>query len=204
MVPAMLNRAVPAPKRAMDAIVLGGSTGAIEALGVLLPRVRRGTNVAIIVVVHLPPGRPSLLPGLFGPRLPAEVEEAADKDSVRPGTIWFAPPDYHLLVERERSFSLSVEAPVNFSRPSIDVLFESAAETYGKGLLAVVLTGANDDGAAGARAVREAGGLVVVQDPRGATANRMPLAALQRADPQWVASLDDIAELIHAVTGEPP
>ena len=204
MVPAILSGVAPALTRSMAAVVLGGSQGAVEALCALLPSVCADTNVATIVVVHMMPGRPSLLPELFASRLRASVKEASDKDSVQAGTIWFAPPDYHLLVERDRSFSLSVDPPVNFSRPSIDVLFESAAETYRERLLAVVLTGANEDGAAGARAVREAGGIVVVQDPRGAEAARMPLAAIEQGDPHWVAYLDDIAALIHAVTGDSP
>jgi two-component system, chemotaxis family, protein-glutamate methylesterase/glutaminase len=203
MVSAILSGVAPALTRSMAAVVVGGSQGAVEALCALLPSVCAATDVATIVVVHMLSGRPSLLPELFAPRLRAPVKEASDKDSVQ-GGIWFAPPDYHLLVERDRTFSLSVDPPVNFSRPSIDVLFESAAEAYGERLLAVVLTGANADGAAGARAVREAGGVVVVQDPRGAEASRMPLAAIERADPQWVASLDDIAALIHAVTGDSP
>jgi two-component system chemotaxis response regulator CheB len=204
MVPAALTGPPPAvTSRTISALVLGGSQGVVEALGVVLPGVRAGSNVATIVVVHLPPGRSSLLPEIFRRRLPVPVMEASDKEPVLAGTIWFAPPDYHLLIERDRHFSLSVDPPINFSRPSIDALFESAAEAYGPGLLAVVLTGANEDGAAGARAVRDAGGLVVVQDPRAAEAARMPLSAMRQADPHWVASLDGIAALIHAVTGEP-
>ena len=186
----------------MEAVVLGGSAGAVEALAELLPSVHEGTKLSVVVVVHLPPGRPNLLPAIFRNKLAVPVKEASDKEPVGEGTVWFAPPDYHLLVERDRHFSLSIDAPVNFSRPSIDVLFESAADAYGARLLAVVLTGANDDCAAGARAVRDAGGVVVVQDPSVAEASRMPQAAIARADPQAVASLRDIAALIHRVTGE--
>lgn len=118
-----------------------------------------------------------------------------DKQPLTPG-IWFAPPGYHLLIERELRFSLSIDAPVRWSRPSIDVLFESASDAYGAALHAVVLTGANDDGARGAAAVRRAGGLVLVQDPFTAEAQQMPLAALAAATPQFVGTPAQIARLL--------
>ena len=118
--------------------------------------------------------------------------------------VWFAPSNYHLLIERDRTFSLSVDEPVNFSRPSIDVLFESAAECFGDELCAIVLTGANDDGALGASTVRQAGGLVIVQDPRTADSQQMPQAAISRAKPQIVASLPEIADFIYQATRAAP
>jgi two-component system chemotaxis response regulator CheB len=159
--------------------------------------------MAIVVVVHLPAGRPSLLPEVFRARLSVAVGEAEDKQPVEGGTVWFAPPDYHLSIEHDRSFSLSVEPPVRYSRPSIDVLFESAAEVYGKRLVAIVLTGANDDGAVGARAVRDAGGFVIVQEPADAAADRMPLSAIAAADPHLIASLEQIAESLQILAGDP-
>ncbi len=188
----------PAP----EAIVIGGSLGALDALGILLPRVAARTSAALVVVVHLPPGRQSLLPGLFGSRLSTPVREAEDKQPVTGGAIWFAPADYHVSVELDRTFSLSVEPPVRYSRPSIDVLFESAAEVYGRRLVAIVLTGANDDGARGARAVRAAGGFVIVQEPKEAVADHMPLAAIAQAEPQLVAPLERIAESLYILTGD--
>ena len=184
-----------------EAILVGGSLGAIDALALLLPRVNPGTSAAVVVVVHLPAGRPSLLAELFGPKAAVPVREVEDKQPVAPGVIWFAPPDYHLSIELERTFSLSVEPPVRHSRPSIDVLFESAAEVYRERLVAIVLTGANDDGAAGARAVREAGGFVIVQSPLDAVADRMPLAAIDTSAPQVVAPLARIAESLDLLTG---
>jgi len=183
-----------------QAVVIGASAGAIEALSVILPAVRRAARIPVIVVVHLAPNRPSLLPELFSARCAAIVREPEDKEPVSPGTIWFAPSNYHLLIEREHTFSLSVDEPVRYSRPSIDVLFESAADAYGKKLCAVVLTGANDDGALGARAVRDAGGLVLVQDPEQADAKEMPRAALAAAKPQLVAPLLEIAEFLRLAT----
>ncbi|HEX4335442.1 MAG TPA: chemotaxis protein CheB [Polyangiaceae bacterium] len=197
----MLNALLELPP-APEMVVIGGSLGALDALGVLLPKVTPGTTAAVVVLVHLPPGRPSLLPDLFRTRLEIPVGEAEDKQPVEGGTIWFAPADYHLSIESDRCFSLSVEPPVRYSRPSIDVLFESAADVYGARLVAIVLTGANDDGAIGARAVRAAGGFVIVQEPHGAVADRMPLAAIAMADPQLVASLERIAESLQSLTGD--
>lgn len=201
MVSAMLTDSKYALPISPEAIVIGGSLGAIDALGMLLPRVHRETTAALIVVVHLPARRPSLLAELFRARAVVPVREVEDKQPVASGVIWFAPADYHLSIERERTFSLSVEPPVRHSRPSIDVLFESAAEVYRKKLIAVVLTGANDDGADGARAVRDAGGFVIVQTPSEAAAECMPLAAIERAAPQMVASLERIAESLAVMTG---
>jgi two-component system chemotaxis response regulator CheB len=183
------------------AIVIGGSLGAIDALGALLPRVQRETNAAVIVIVHLPAKRRSLLADLFRSKVAVPALEVEDKQPVARGVIWFAPSDYHLSIERDRTFSLSVEPPVRHSRPSIDVLFESAAEVYREKLVAIVLSGANDDGADGARAVRDAGGFVIVQTPSEAVAELMPLAAIERASPQMVASVTRIAESLDVLTG---
>lgn len=114
--------------------------------------------------------------------------------------IWFAAPNYHLLLEADRSFAFSTDLPVNFSRPSVDVLFECAADVFGKRLGCIVLTGANEDGARGALAVREKGGLVIVQDPSSAEAKQMPMAAISSANPQIIAPLPEIAELIRLAT----
>jgi two-component system chemotaxis response regulator CheB len=187
-----------------SALVVGASSGAVDALSLLLPVVPEASRIPIVIVVHLPPSRPSLLPELFSARCAARVREPEDKEPVSAGTIWFAPSNYHLLIERDRTFSLSVDEPVNFSRPSIDVLFESAAECFGDTLCAIVLTGANDDGALGASMVRRAGGLVIVQDPQTADAEQMPQAALSRANPQIVASLPEIADFIYQATKAAP
>jgi two-component system, chemotaxis family, protein-glutamate methylesterase/glutaminase len=182
-----------------EAFVIGASTGAIDALTLLLPVLPKAAR-PVVVVVHLPPNRPSLLPELFAPRCQACVREPEDKQPVAAGTIWFAPANYHLLIERERTFSMSVDEPVRFSRPSIDVLFESAADAFGSALCGLVLTGANDDGSRGARAIREAGGIIIVQDPQTAEAKEMPTAAIALANPQLVAALPEIAELLRQAT----
>ena len=141
-----------------EAIVIGGSAGAFEALSALLPGLAVDYPLPILIVVHLPPDRSSLFAELFRARCKIRVREAEDKEPIEPGVAYFAPPDYHLLVEADRRLSLSVEEPVLYSRPSIDVLFESAADAYSGGLIGVVLTGANSDGADGLKAVVEARG----------------------------------------------
>ena len=198
----MLNsattRSVP-----LEAVVIGASAGAIEALRQLMRPLSQNLKLPIIVVVHLPPRRKSLLPELFQPLCAAHVAEPMDKQPIVGGGIWFAPPDYHLLIEG-RHFALSVGAPVLFSRPSVDVLFESAAYAYGASLTGVVLSGANEDGAAGARSIRQHGGHVYVQDPRQALARTMPEAAIRLANPQFVGSLAAIAALLCDSTGWSP
>jgi two-component system chemotaxis response regulator CheB len=185
---------------ACEAFVIGASAGAVDALSLLLPVLPKEPRAPVVVVVHLPPNRASLLPELFARRCRARVREPEDKQPVAAGTVWFAPSNYHLLIERDHTFSMSVDEPVRFSRPSIDVLFESAAEAFGRSLCGLVLTGANDDGARGARAIRQAGGIVIVQDPHTAEAKEMPSAAIASANPQLVASLPEIAELLRQAT----
>jgi two-component system chemotaxis response regulator CheB len=184
--------------RETEAVVIGASAGAVDALGSLLPVMPANARTPFLVVVHIPPSKPSLLPEIFGARCALPVRQPFDKQPIAPG-IWIAAPDYHLLVELDRSFSMSLDEPVNYSRPSIDVLFESAADVYGSALTAVVLTGASRDGARGARRVREAGGLVLVQDPADAEVDVMPRAAIEEASPQLVAPLAELAKTLGAL-----
>ena len=159
-------RQVASPRVRLDAIAIGGSAGSIEALGAVLPALPAGFHAALLVVLHLPRERPSLLCNIFRQRCALPVREAQDKEPVEPGTVYFAPPDYHLLVDSGPRLCLSADAPLNFSRPSIDVLFESAADEYGPRLMAVLLSGANSDGAWLARSAgrwRRHGGAVARQ-----------------------------------------
>ena len=181
------------------AVVVGASAGALEALSVILPKLPSGFRLPVIVVVHVPPEKRSVLSELFQAKCRLAVREAEDKESISGGTIYFAPPNYHLLVEAEKTLSLSSDEPVLFSRPSIDVLFESAADAYGPTLIAIVLTGANQDGAAGLRAVVDAGGTAIIQNPRGAFASAMPEAAMASCPRAQVRSLEEIAKYLQEV-----
>jgi two-component system, chemotaxis family, protein-glutamate methylesterase/glutaminase len=187
--------------RRIDGIVIGTSAGGVEALAVLLPALRPATDVSVFIVLHLPRDRPSLLVEIFQPKCAMRVLEAQDKEPVEPGTIYFAPPDYHLLVDRGPQLMLSADDPVNFSRPSIDVLFESAADVFGERLLGIILTGANDDGARGLDAVRRAGGWTIVQQPETAQASLMTEAALKRGPVDGVLSLAQIARVLGTLNG---
>ena len=188
----------------VDAVVIGTSAGGVEALSVVLPAIPCGYRGAVLVVLHLPPERPSLLVEIFGPKCALPVREAEDKEPVAPGTIYLAPSDYHLLVERGPALALSMDGPVNFSRPSIDVLFESAAEVYGPRLLGIILTGASDDGAAGLEAVARAGGTTCVQDPSTAYASLMVDAALRRVRAHHILGLTALAELLCTIVAADP
>lgn len=186
--------------RTIDAIAIGASAGGVEALTHVLPAMPARVGVAVFVVLHLPRERPSILASLMGARCAVPVREAEDKEPIVEGTIYVAPPDYHLLVERDGSLALSFDAPVNYSRPSIDVLLESAADAYGARLAGVVMTGANQDGALGLRAIARAGGVTIVQDPETAMVDAMPRAALAQGAVDHVLSLDGIRAAFAAST----
>jgi two-component system chemotaxis response regulator CheB len=200
----MVDAAARRGPGAVDAIVIGASAGAIEALNELLPRLCPSLDVPVIVVVHLPQRHQSLLPSLFAMRCGVPVCEPFDKQPVVAGTLWFAPADYHLLIDRERCFALSIDPPVLYSRPSLDVLFESAADVYGSRLAGVVLSGANEDGSQGASMIRKAGGQVLVQKPEEALATAMPEAAISAARPQFVGSLAQLVEHLRNLAGASP
>lgn len=187
--------------RGIEGIVIGTSAGGVEALSVVLPALPATLRASVFVVIHLPRARSSMLVDIFTRRCALPVHEAEDKDVALPGHIYFAPPDYHLLLNRGPQMALSVDDPVHYSRPSIDVLFESAADVYGENLLGIILTGANADGAAGLNAVHRAGGVTVVQRPEDAHSPLMALSALKRTTVDFVLSLDQIAGLLATLDG---
>ncbi|WP_110949761.1 chemotaxis protein CheB [Pseudomonas bohemica] len=178
------------------AIVVGASAGGVEALLKIFKPLRRGFRLPIIAVLHLPDERRSHLADVFNSHLAIPVKEADDKEVIAPGTLYFAAPGYHLSVEADLTLSFSQEERVYHSRPSIDILFESAADAYGAKLAGVLLTGANNDGAKGTARIKEYGGLTVVQDPAQALARTMPEAALALHTPDFLLPLPDIALLL--------
>lgn len=182
-----------------ELVVIGASAGAVSALSQLIPMLPVDFAPATALVVHVPPRGPNLMVSLFAGRGSLPVVEIEDKAPIEPGTIYVAPPDYHVLVEPDRRFSLDVDDPVNFSRPSVDVLFESAAASYAERTLGIVLTGANADGSAGLRAIRNAGGYTVVQDPSTAAVAEMPRSAIAAANPHVVTDLAGISELLRSL-----
>lgn len=181
----------------VKAVVIGASAGGVEALNALFASLERPLPVPVIVALHIPP-RGSIILGAFNTgKMP--VKEAEDKETLLPGVVYFAPPNYHLLVEADQSLSLSVEEPVHFARPSIDVLYESAGEAFGENLLGILLTGANEDGAAGLASIHQAGGVTVVQDPATAHSREMPTAALRMFQPTYTGGLEEIGRILARV-----
>lgn len=167
-----------APAWRCEAVVVGVSAGGLDALKVLLAGLPAGFPAPVIIVQHRKPDTENLLPRLLAGCGPLVVSEAEDKVIPRPGNVYLAPADYHLLVETDGSLSLTVDEPERFARPSINALFDTAADRWGPALIAVVLTGANADGSLGVRRVKARGGRVIVQDPAEAAFPAMPLAAI--------------------------
>jgi two-component system chemotaxis response regulator CheB len=190
-----------APRQIPEIVVVGASAGALQALSHLFGALPPDFAPAAAVVVHVPARGPNLIVQVLSTRTSLPLLEIEDKLPVLGGTVYFAPADYHALIESNHRFALNADEPVNFSRPSVDALFESAAHVYGPAALGVVLTGANSDGAAGLRAIRDAGGFTVVQDPPSASVADMPRAALAAVGrPDLVADLDGIAALLRSLS----
>lgn len=181
---------------AVEAVVIGTSAGGLAALSILLGGLPASFRLPLLVVQHVPDSGPTQLAEIFRRKTGLRVKEADDKEAVVGGTLYFAAPGYHLLLEQDLTLALSQDDAVHYSRPSIDVLFESAADAWGERVVGVLLTGANEDGAAGLEAIARAGGLTVVQDPLEAEIPAMPLAALQRFAPNHILHLRDIHRLL--------
>ncbi len=183
-------------KIAYEVVVIGSSWGGLKALSVLLARLNGDFPLPILIVQHQHRNSAGLLAGILKERTLLNVVEAEEKDSIKPGNIYIAPAGYHLLIESDKTVSLSNDDLVNYSRPSVDVLFESAAEVYREKTIGVVLTGANNDGAQGMKRIKQFGGLAMVQNPKTAEADSMPRAAIKTADVDYIATLEDIADLL--------
>jgi two-component system chemotaxis response regulator CheB len=185
-------------------IVIGGSLGSMAALRTILADISPSFALPIAVVLHRHKESDDALITILQRELALPVREVVDKDVIEAGLVHVAPPDYHLLVE-STYFSLSTDEPVQFARPSIDVLFESAADVYGARAIAVVLTGANHDGAEGAREISRRGGTVIVQDPHTAESAVMPDAAIHAVPDALVRRPEDIGRLlIELASAHPP
>ena len=178
--------------------VIGASWGGLAALRIIVGRLPAGFRLPIAIVQHRHRDSEALLDRFLQEQTQLRVCEVEDKTVVEPGKIFVAPANYHILVEQGH-FSLSTEAPVRYSRPSIDVAFASAADAYGHRAVGIVLTGSNADGAEGLRRIADAGGMTIVQDPETAEAPTMPRAALQRVPIARVFPVERIAEFLAAL-----
>ena len=182
--------------RKYRAVVVGASAGGLQALSVLCAGMPAGFALPLVVVQHAHPSQDGYMAEHLDACCALEVREAMDKEKILGGRVYVAPPGYHLLVEKDETFSLSLDKKVNYSRPSIDVLFESAARAWSDRLIGVILTGASNDGAQGIRMIRELGGLTVAQDPLTAERPEMPQAAIDTGAVDRVLKLEDMAPLL--------
>lgn len=182
--------------RKYELIVIGCSMGGMAALEAIFSQIPGSFDVPIIVAQHRYRTSGEALPAFLRRHSELQVVDATDKQWIKPGNVYLAPANYHLLVDRGGELSLSVDEVVSYSRPSIDVLFESAANAYTSGTIGVVLTGANADGAVGAKRIKERGGFVVVQDPATAESAEMPKAAIQAARVDRILPLDRIGPFL--------
>ncbi len=182
--------------RNIQAVVLGASAGGLYALKQLLPSLPANFPCPLMIVQHMSPHSDNYMVRMLNELSAITVKEADEKEAILPGTAYVAPPDYHLLVEDDFTLSLSVEEKVNYSRPSIDVLFETAADAYGPHLMGIVLTGANADGARGLAYIKKKGGFAVVQQPEDAESMAMPAAAIEQAGADLVLPLSGIISFL--------
>lgn len=188
--------------RIFKAIVIGVSLGGMDALKHIFEPLPKGFPVPIIVAQHLSPHSNSYLSTYLDELCHIQVKEAEEKEKIVSGTVYIAPPNYHLLIEKDETLSLSVEPKVNFARPSIDVLFESSADTYGDKLIGIILTGANHDGSTGLKYIKNLGGLTIVQNPKTAYMDLMPKAAINETEVDLILDLEDIPQKLINLIGD--
>ncbi len=177
-------------------VVIGVSAGGLEALSTVIPSLPGDFPLPVIVVQHRRPDSDEFLAVHLNGRSRLRVKEADDKEAIRPGTVYLAPADYHLLIEQDGTFALSLDERIHHCRPSIDVLFDSAADVYRDKVIGVVLTGANPDGSQGLKHIKQCGGLAIVQDPDCAEAECMPREAIKATRVDRVLALEQIAPFL--------
>lgn len=177
-------------------IVIGVSAGGMHALCTIIPALPAEFPLPVIVIQHLSPHSDNYTTRHLDKISNIRVKEVDEKEKILPGIVYTAPPNYHVLVEEDETFSLSVEERINWARPSIDVLFESAADVYGPALIGVILTGSNNDGSKGLKKIKEEGGLALVQDPHTAEVDGMPLAAIETTKVDHILKLEEIAPFL--------
>lgn len=186
-----------AGNRRFDAVVIGASAGGLNALKTLFLGLDRTFSLPLIIVQHISPDSDNYLIHILNDLKIISVKEADEKEEPMAGMAYIAPPNYHLLIEPDHLFTLTVDERVNYARPSIDVLFETAAEAWRDRLIGIILTGANSDGSKGLKRIKELGGLVIVQDPDTAEADSMPRAAILSTAVDYVLPLDEIAPMLN-------
>lgn len=177
-------------------LVIGGSAGSLDVILKIVTALPQLNSLSVIIIVHRKNDGESVLTDLLTTRTNLKVKEVEDKDTINGATIYIAPPDYHLLIENEKMFSLDSSEKVHHSRPSIDVTFESVAEVFGEAAIGILLSGANADGADGLYMIKKTGGYTIVQDPASADVNFMPQQALNKMKPDKILDGNSIADFI--------
>lgn len=180
-----------------DAFIIGGSAGSLDVLLRLLPKVAHTISFPIVIVIHRKHGTDSLLAELLSSRTKLRVKEVEEKEPVSAGTVYIAPSDYHLLIERDRTFSLDYSEKINYSRPAIDATFQTAAEVYQHRLYCLLLSGSNADGVNGLKSVKSWGGKALIQNPESAQVPYMPAQAQLNVDIDHVLDIEDMGEFIN-------
>lgn len=183
-----------------EALIIGGSAGSLDVLLKVLPDLNSLLNFPVIIILHRKPGKESLLTDLLSTKTKLRVKEIEEKEELMPGIIYIAPPSYHLLIEKNKTFSLDASEKINFSRPSIDVTFTSAAEVFRQNLVCILLSGANSDGSEGLQKVNENGGCTIVQNPDSAIASFMPEYALKNVEIDSVLNPEEMANYINRLS----
>lgn len=185
------------------AVVIGVSSGGMNALKVLFSNISPLFFIPIITVQHIGPNSENSWISLLNDLSPLTIKEAEEKEPISTGHIYIAPANYHLLIEHDETFSLSIDEKVNFARPSIDVLFDSAAHVYGESLIGILLTGANADGAAGLKRIKDLGGYTLVENPKTAQTPYMPQSAIDKSPPNFIGNLNEISDhLLNLITNK--
>ncbi len=180
-----------------DLLIIGGSAGSLEVLLKVLPHLKTDLSFAIVLVLHRKPGMDSLLTNLLSSKTKIPVKELEEKEKIQNSKIYIVPPNYHLLIEKDKTFSLDASEKVNYSRPSIDVSFEAASEVYKENLVAILLSGSNSDGTKGLKKIKENGGITVIQNPESATVSYMPENARQHVEIDYNLKIEEIADFIN-------
>jgi two-component system chemotaxis response regulator CheB len=183
----------------IELVIIGGSSGSLDAILKILPKLRAGFSVPLIVVMHRNISSDSVLEEVLASRTHLKVVEAEEKEMITPGYMYIAPPDYHLLIEKDHTLSLDYSEKINYSRPSIDVSFESAAEIYRERLACIVLSGANADGAKGVVYANNMGSKIIIQDPAEAIVPFMPEQAIVHTSINNVLSIREIILFLNAL-----
>lgn len=183
-----------------DALIIGGSAGSLDVLLKVLPLLTPELSFPVIIVIHRKHGTDSLLPELLSGRTKLKVKEIDEKEKIMAGTVYIAPSDYHTLIEQDRSFSLDYSEKINYSRPAIDVTFQTAAEVYRERLVCLLLSGSNADGVNGLKSVKTWGGMAVIQDPATAQVAYMPEQASIHVKIDYSLRIEDMAEFINLLS----